>query len=257
MKRTLYSLLLTLLVAIFSLQTAQAGRMYDPEVSRFLSIDPILHETSPLELQKMHGGKFYSNSPYAYVFNNPIKFTDPDGRNPVLIAWAVFEIGMAIYDAYDVYTTLKDPNASNLEKGVSVAGAALGALLPGGGYSAADDVVEGGIKAGKALSKADDALKSSSDEIIDVFRVYGDEAKPAGFSWTPVDPSKIENFRDAAGLPNVNSGQFVIEGSVKKSDIINSRTALPLDGNKGGLKEFIIDPKKVEIKKVSGVNPDL
>jgi len=92
MKRTFYTLLLTLLVAISGLQMAQAGRMYDPEVSRFLSIDPILHETSPLELQKMHGGKFYSNSPYAYVFNNPVKYVDPDGKFPLApaipILWA-------------------------------------------------------------------------------------------------------------------------------------------------------------------------
>jgi RHS repeat-associated protein len=96
MKRTLYTLLLTLLLAISGLQTAQAGRMYDPEVSRFLSIDPILQETSPLELQKMHGGKFYSNSPYAYVFNNPVKYVDPDGKFPLAPAipylWAAAEI---------------------------------------------------------------------------------------------------------------------------------------------------------------------
>jgi RHS repeat-associated protein len=95
MKRTLYSLLLTLFVTISSIQTAQAGRMYDPEVSRFLSIDPILHETSPAELQKMHGGKFYSNSPYAYVFNNPVKYVDPDGKFPLAPAipylWAAAE----------------------------------------------------------------------------------------------------------------------------------------------------------------------
>lgn len=92
MKRTHFTLLLTLLIAISGLQTAQAGRMYDPEISRFLSIDPILHETSPLELQKMHGGKFYSNSPYAYVFNNPVKYVDPDGKNPVVIGLALYAI---------------------------------------------------------------------------------------------------------------------------------------------------------------------
>ncbi|VVH51870.1 hypothetical protein BPUTSESOX_680 [uncultured Gammaproteobacteria bacterium] len=29
-----------------------------------------------------------------------------------------------------------------------------------------------------------------------------------------------------------------------------------LDGNKGGLSEYIIDPKDVKIKRVSGANPE-
>ncbi len=88
-----------------------------------------------------------------------------------------------------------------------------------------------------------------------MFRVYGGKAKPGGFSWTSVNPNSVGNFRNAAGLPNVNTGRFVIEGTVKRSRIINSRSALPLDGNKGGLLEYIIDPKNVNIHRVSGANP--
>jgi hypothetical protein len=94
-----------------------------------------------------------------------------------------------------------------------------------------------------------------ADDVVNVFRVYGGKAKPGGFSWTPVNPNSVGNFRNAAGLPNVNTGRFVIEGTVKRSSIIKSRSALPLDGNKGGLLEYIIDPKNVNIHRVSGVNP--
>ena len=68
---------------------------------------------------------------------------------------------------------------------------------------------------------------------------------------TPIDLRDVENFRDAAGLPSggasgaMNSASFLIRGRVSHSDIIKSRSALPLDGNKGGLEEFIIEPKNV------------
>jgi len=99
------------------------------------------------------------------------------------------------------------------------------------------------------------AAAKGGGEVENVFRVYGGKAKSNGFSWTPVDPNNVGNFRNVAGLPNVNTGRFVIEGTVKKSSIIKSRLALPLDGNKGGLLEFIINPKNVKINRVSGANP--
>ena len=36
---------------------------------------------------------------------------------------------------------------------------------------------------------------------------------------------------------------------------MNTRPALPLDGNVGGLKELIINPKNVNFNRVSGANP--
>ena len=45
------------------------GRVYDPEVGRFLSADP--HIQSPLNTQSLNR--------YSYVNNNPLSFTDPSG----------------------------------------------------------------------------------------------------------------------------------------------------------------------------------
>jgi len=44
------------------------ARYYDPEISVWLSVDPL-------------AGKFPSLSPYAFVANNPINLVDPDGRD--------------------------------------------------------------------------------------------------------------------------------------------------------------------------------
>lgn len=71
----------------------------------------------------------------------------------------------------------------------------------------------------------------------------------------------MSNFRDAAGLPSggasgaTNTADFLIKGKVNAADIIKSRSALPLDGNKGGLPELIIDPKNVNITDFSVLKP--
>lgn len=74
--------------------------------------------------------------------------------------------------------------------------------------------------------------------------------------------NSVSNFRNAAGLPSggasgsINTGQFVTEGSVNPSYIMNQRPAIPLDGGAGGLKEYIINPRAVKITRVSGANPE-
>jgi len=102
---------------------------------------------------------------------------------------------------------------------------------------------------------------NNADDAVNVFRVFGGDSEAAGFSWTTENPNSVFNFRDAAGLPSggvsgsTNTGQFVIEGTVNGSNIIKTRSALPLAGNSGGLRELIIDPKNVQINRVSGANP--
>ena len=45
-------------------------RYYDPQIGRFLSVDPVT---------ALDGGQQYFNR-YDYAYNNPYRFTDPDGR---------------------------------------------------------------------------------------------------------------------------------------------------------------------------------
>ena len=114
-----------------------------------------------------------------------------------------------------------------------------------------------------ALSKGAGAVTNAvkGAQSTNVFRVFGGDAAAEGFSWTPKNPNSVSNFRDAAGLPSGgasgsnNTGRFVVEGTVKNRNIMRVKSADPLDGNRGGLPEYIINPKNVQIKRVSGVNP--
>lgn len=88
---------------------------------------------------------------------------------------------------------------------------------------------------------------------VTVYRVFGGDARAQGFSWTTVNPTTVKDFRNLAGLPSggasraMNTADFIIEGKVNINNIIKSRSALPLDGNVGGLPELIIDPKNVRL----------
>lgn len=79
-----------------------------------------------------------SHNRYTYTENNPATYTDPTGNLifiPVLLAfWAIAEVGLDIYDAYDTIKTVADPCVSGWEKGFTVTLFVVGPLLTGGGY---------------------------------------------------------------------------------------------------------------------------
>ncbi|MGH8176857.1 MAG: RHS repeat-associated core domain-containing protein, partial [Steroidobacter sp.] len=119
------------------------ARYYDPTVGRFISEDPLGIASGETNL-------------YRYAANNPIHAADPTGEAIwfiVPIIWGAVEIGLAIYDAYDTGSTLLDPCASGGEKWLAGGLFLLGAVLPGGGYSAADDIVVIGRQWDTAVAK--------------------------------------------------------------------------------------------------------
>jgi hypothetical protein len=98
-------------------------------------------------------------------------------------------------------------------------------------------------------------------ESVEVFRVFGGDSRAQGYSWTTRDPRTVRNFRDGAGLPSGgasgsnNTADFLVRGRVNRSDIIESRPARPLDGNRGGLPELIIDSENVNLDYFEVLNP--
>ena len=72
-----------------------------------------------------------------------MNFTDPFCLCPVCVLVSeACELGSGVYDVYQAETTLRDPNASKMEKTVAVGLAAAGLFLPGGGYTKLNDAVD-------------------------------------------------------------------------------------------------------------------
>ena len=106
-------------------------REYDPTTGRYIQADPL--------------GLVAGVNLYGYARQNPFKYVDPNGENP-LIAVAIIGavLGVAFDYAYDM--TLGDGCYSWRE---AAEAAALGAMFSGGGFAAT------GIKrAGKEFSHA-------------------------------------------------------------------------------------------------------
>ena len=104
------------------------------------------------------------------------------------------------------------------------------------------------------------AATSPIPEELTVYRAFGADARAQGFSWTTKNPATVNDFRNVAGLPSggasgsMNSADFMIQGDVKLSNIIDSFPAEPLDGNIGGLPELKINPRDVTITDFSVLN---
>ena len=128
---------LVLYVFTFQFYEGGNGRVYDPQLGRFLSPDPYVQAPD-----------FTQNyNRYSYVLNNPMKYTDPDGE------WVHLAIG-AIIGGY-INLAMNADNVENIGDmfmyfGIGAAAGALGAGV-GSGVSAAlagNASVGGGFAAG-------------------------------------------------------------------------------------------------------------
>jgi len=143
-------------VAFVEYDTTYSEATLEPHViSRWLSPDPLESE-------------FPSWTPYNYGFNNPVYWTDPDGRCPIC-PWldAVVDIGFVVYDigelAYDKATTGSTSATSWGALAADVASIAVPMSVGAGlavraGAKAAETTVKV-VKAEKIITKADDAKK--------------------------------------------------------------------------------------------------
>ncbi len=131
--------------------------MYDPEIARFSTPDPALNEKSPAELLELQDGKLYSQSPYSYSYNNPVRYVDPDGKTP----WDVLDIGFALWSVKDF---VKNPSWSNLGWAtVDVVGAALPLVPTSGYFRRGAQVAEAGMDVARGADNVADAAKVGTE----------------------------------------------------------------------------------------------
>lgn len=67
----------------------------------------------------------------------------------------------------------------------------------------------------------------------------------------------MENLRDELGLPDSNTGEYLSVGKVKDWTGVETRPALPLDGNMGGAPEHVFPnpEQQIEIISTHGLTP--
>ena len=78
------------------------ARMYDPVVGRFMGVDAV----------GFSEGNLHSFNRYAYANNNPYRFVDPDGNNPVAVLVPAALIGTA------AVVLMKPDDIARIEEGV-------------------------------------------------------------------------------------------------------------------------------------------
>ena len=173
-------------------------RYYDPEVGRFLSVDPVGVELAT-------GANF---NRYWYGNDNPYRYVDPDGRVPVLVAAAVF--AWRAYSAYDTVTsaaenisTLADADVSLSDK--ALAGLELVASALGGKFGR--ESTENVVRATKGADASTNAVKLekqlTSEEQLGQLATGGGTtiSNPA----KQADRIAAETGRDASKIEKVSS----------------------------------------------------
>ena len=112
------------------------ARYYRANNGQFLSQDPVFWEIG----QTPDGTRVLLDpqlqNSYSYGRGNPVVNKDPEGRIiPLLVgAYVLAEAALSAYDAYDTFQTVTSQSTSNLEKGASLGGFAIGMVAPGAGY---------------------------------------------------------------------------------------------------------------------------
>jgi hypothetical protein len=124
------------------------ARYYDPVIGRFYSNDPV-DVLGAIE----RGNPVHGFNRYAYVNNNPYKYTDPDGE------FIQFIVG-AVIGAATTYNSIKD---SDMSFGQKAGAMAVGTLVGGasGGIGTLINMVKG---AGTVASLTTGALAGGGSE---------------------------------------------------------------------------------------------
>jgi RHS repeat-associated protein len=236
------------------------ARSYDPSTGRFLGLDPA--GASP-------GGRAVSS--YTYAFNQPTVLSDPSGLSAGdtggFESWLCGgPCGATFSDIWHnpVACWQAGPMLPKVIGGVMIVvagGVILWEALPEAGVGLAEETT--GAATEEVASGGAEELSGTR-----VFRVWGTEPSdpdlaasqsgPWGQSWTRVDPSSVEKFRELAGLPDEsNMGRFVSEGILRDPSGVSVTRAGPVGANMGGLDELVIlNPEaQIDLIGVYGANP--
>ena len=175
------------------------ARYYDPRTSVWQSGDPILGEY----LDGEHKGGVYNSlnlGLYSYAYQNPVKYTDPDGK-AVETPWDAFNVALGVASFAD-----------NISEGNYWSAALDGAGVVYDVFATAVTVLPGGagaaIKAGRAADSGIDALKAG--DAAKAGGAYKDLKATKGATEAHHLPSRDSLKKSGTDKVSVNSGPSVI-----------------------------------------------
>ena len=214
------------------------ARYYNPRIMRFLNQDPI----------GFQGGLNW----FAAFDNNPVSNVDPLGLcvSNSRYTWPSDQIAPIpnINPADPYWATATTNTGQNIAMAAGAIAIPAG-TLGGGGATIPGEIIAAGSRFGllgamfaaMLTMPGDTQVKTNTQTREDiktstiVYRVWGGASGLLGQSWTTTDPrTDPEHYRELAGLPFVNTGQYLAIGVLIDTKGVLVYPAIPLDSSIGG-----------------------
>lgn len=186
------------------------GRVYDPAVAQFLSPDPYIQDA----------GNWLNYNRYAYCYNNPTRYVDPDGE------WVHIVIGAVIGGAINVWAN------QDACDGIGQVMAAFGAGAFAGGLTAATGGATSGLLATAGAGIASAAIGGAAVSGANNLIAQTGKGFSGNINWRSVGASVMSGAVSSGVSAGVSVG---MSGILANSfSALNSTPAL-----KAGVKEAV------------------
>jgi len=215
--------------------TYMQQRYYDPAIGRLLSIDPVT---------ALDDGDMRHFNRYAYAYNNPYLFTDPDGRRSFLVSRRL-DAPVAKHFANHNFIVHHagnpgDPNATVRSFGITSDGS-MGEVTPqttgpNANTSAMDRAawesigVEGSGVTFREINASDEVVKSNADRVSAAFDYSYVPAVSGGFNSNTAAGAVAQE--SDGGAPRVDNGRMQPGTGQERIDVAREQVLLKPIGNK-------------------------